>query len=838
MIGFNQVANTVVTADTKKGKLLSDFLKGEKKYIETLKIINDFAEQTRETNYLIEPDLYVLFGNVSEIIQAHQHYLSHIYELLEVVEDTDDLQNIETYKILSGLADVLQLYENFHPNSHQRIRLMKEILEKLPEFRAFYDDKLSHPKYRGLAMENWFNRVYERFISYQTFVSTIAIANENNDESEQLNELYEGVYTVSGKIEDMLSHEEIIYQDDYKKLENLCNSFQNKMNSEFVQYGRRIVQQGTFKIGSKKKKEHLVFLLNDRIIVATREKLKVANDYYLKETIVIDLSIENEHIIEIKDTLSGDAFLINFENSTDKKSWFKLLKHLVNLYETRRESNVSTEEIAPFTLQNHILEEGNEEDDEPELNIEPNTQLEYLTPNDEASGTEEVQETPEEREKRLDLRKKISLEIYTTENRYVKDLSIIFDVLINPLRESGIITPGEETILFSNLSTLENLNREYLFVKIKAEIDSVRAANINIAEARIGGIIGEFSNHLYQYQTYCVNQTYSLALLDELFNENQEFLNFVNEQMQDPRCRGLDLQSWLVKPMQRLMKYPLLLRELLRTTLKSDNEYQILLDSCEKVETSVRLVNETKLAAEERAHRLNEQLTSIANSFDGSIIEHNLVKFGRYLVKNGFCNLVSGKKMNKLLPVYIYLLNDSLLLATFKKVHYRVVQFIDIRVLQSIDLGDVGRAVNAFEVINTSTDQRLVLSFETLKLKREWLDMIKTQEKDFKIQRLSRFKFDQKQNDSDSIKVNNPSIKSSRSSPRLCTSAPNKPPPPTPTSDELSKSPMSASAGFTFSTISSPSDTPRKSRSFALGSGRLSREILTQDEDDYQDYMP
>lgn len=36
--------------------------------------------------------------------------------------------------------------------------------------------------------------------------------------------------------------------------------------------------------------------------------------------------------------------------------------------------------------------------------------------------------------------------------------------------------------------------------------------------------------------------------------------------MEQPRCRGLNLQAFLIKPLQRLTKYPLLLTELSKNT--------------------------------------------------------------------------------------------------------------------------------------------------------------------------------------------------------------------------------------------------------------------------------
>ena len=62
------------------------------------------------------------------------------------------------------------------------------------------------------------------------------------------------------------------------------------------------------------------------------------------------------------------------------------------------------------------------------------------------------------------------------------------------------------------------------------------------------------------YKVFCANQQQSLAAVDQQIKKNSEFKKNLDICHTDPRCKGLFLQSFLIKPIQRVCKYPLLLR--------------------------------------------------------------------------------------------------------------------------------------------------------------------------------------------------------------------------------------------------------------------------------------
>jgi len=61
-----------------------------------------------------------------------------------------------------------------------------------------------------------------------------------------------------------------------------------------------------------------------------------------------------------------------------------------------------------------------------------------------------------------------------------------------------------------------------------------------------------------------------------------------------PACRRLDLASYLIKPMQRICKYPLLLKELLKSTPQSHREDKSVNTTKNMVSNALKKVNENK----------------------------------------------------------------------------------------------------------------------------------------------------------------------------------------------------------------------------------------------------
>eukprot|EP01126_Amoeba_proteus_P049597 TRINITY_DN5810_c4_g1_i1.p1 TRINITY_DN5810_c4_g1~~TRINITY_DN5810_c4_g1_i1.p1 ORF type:complete len:435 (-),score=116.40 TRINITY_DN5810_c4_g1_i1:81-1355(-) len=245
-------------------------------------------------------------------------------------------------------------------------------------------------------------------------------------------------------------------------------------------------------------------------------------------------------------------------------------------------------------------------------------------------------EPEEEKVKRLQTRGRVINEIIQTELDFVNDMKLLIEVFYNPFEENGLLNRSELETLFCGVGELIKINEDMASKFVNRKEETVRKG-ISLEEMPIGDIFVEAAPSLQGYKTYCTNQSDAFALLEELMECNKDFKEFLEECMSNPRCRGLGLQAWLIKPLQRLCKYPLLLREMLRNTTMNTTDYFTLLEADEKIGQTVAFVNQEKLKAEKAAEDAKKEMEKLENSIrdnTGKTLE-GLTKAGRRLVKFG-----------------------------------------------------------------------------------------------------------------------------------------------------------------------------------------------------------
>jgi len=201
-------------------------------------------------------------------------------------------------------------------------------------------------------------------------------------------------------------------------------------------------------------------------------------------------------------------------------------------------------------------------------------------------------------DKKKEHRLKILEEIINTEQDYVETLRILV-LCRSKLRTQNVLFEEELGYIFSNIDEIYELHRSTCDVLIGC-LDS--AGEENCWNASVGEVLLNLADSLSVYTVYINNEVLQTptvcacarrkAFIKLLYNEIPRFNN--------KALLIASLRSCLIAPIQRLCKYPLLVRELLSVTDKSHADIKTLKAALTKLQEAAMAVNEEKKAAEQQ----------------------------------------------------------------------------------------------------------------------------------------------------------------------------------------------------------------------------------------------
>ncbi|KAI8825702.1 uncharacterized protein EV422DRAFT_137250 [Fimicolochytrium jonesii] len=193
-------------------------------------------------------------------------------------------------------------------------------------------------------------------------------------------------------------------------------------------------------------------------------------------------------------------------------------------------------------------------------------------------------------EEKKQKRHNIIKELVTTERGFLKDMEVLMEVYALPASEQKILSERDLRNLFSNLDVIISTSR----------------ALLEMLEAAVGSPdewIGEAFNQMMRkiestYCDYCKHNEAALAKLAEFASPEcppdvKEFLK--NSQMQlQGRTGAWDLGSLVIKPVQRVLKYPLLIKQLLKETPPTHPDFEQLVQAAADIDVVAEKINEVK----------------------------------------------------------------------------------------------------------------------------------------------------------------------------------------------------------------------------------------------------
>ncbi|KAM3859662.1 dynamin-binding protein [Diretmus argenteus] len=207
------------------------------------------------------------------------------------------------------------------------------------------------------------------------------------------------------------------------------------------------------------------------------------------------------------------------------------------------------------------------------------------SPDSDTAPTTTSTEDPELR--MLEKRAKVIEELLQTEKDYIKDLQMCVKEIIQPLQRKQV----------------ENVDFEGLFGNISSVIDlSQRLFKTLHDSDSIGKVFLDFKSELEEvYKIYCQNHDDAISLL-ETYEKDENIQCHVLECLEKLRAvyrewgktNYINLGSFLIKPVQRVMRYPLLLMELLGATPESHHDRPQLAKALQAVKEINVNINEYK----------------------------------------------------------------------------------------------------------------------------------------------------------------------------------------------------------------------------------------------------
>ena len=176
-------------------------------------------------------------------------------------------------------------------------------------------------------------------------------------------------------------------------------------------------------------------------------------------------------------------------------------------------------------------------------------------------------------------------EIFNGEDDLVEDLKLIRKTYADSLIHLNILSPEEEQLVFGYMSALLPLHQAF-------------HANLGRHQCKdgfwfeIGPAVEKWIRTIETaYVNYCSNLIEAKSFLDKKMAEDKSFSDFLQRCQESPFSRKLDLWAFLAVPRSRLVKYPLLLKQVLKYS-ENEDDIKIITECIARLEKIIEQVDD------------------------------------------------------------------------------------------------------------------------------------------------------------------------------------------------------------------------------------------------------
>ncbi|NWI27123.1 PKHG3 protein, partial [Sula dactylatra] len=216
---------------------------------------------------------------------------------------------------------------------------------------------------------------------------------------------------------------------------------------------------------------------------------------------------------------------------------------------------------------------------------------------------------------------RVVLEIVESERTYVRDLRSIVEGYLGKIidSEEPVLRPEQVSALFGNIEDIYELSSTLLQNLESCASDPVAVAVCFVTRSQ------EFAI----YTQYCNNYPSSVAALAECMRSKPQ-ARFLRE-CQERLRHALPLGAYLLKPVQRILKYHLLLQEIAKHfEHKSGDDYEVVLEAIDTMTCVAWYINDMKRKHE---HAIRQQeIQSLLLGWKGP----DLTSYGELVLEGTF----------------------------------------------------------------------------------------------------------------------------------------------------------------------------------------------------------
>ncbi|XP_032361497.1 FYVE, RhoGEF and PH domain-containing protein 6 isoform X2 [Etheostoma spectabile] len=304
----------------------------------------------------------------------------------------------------------------------------------------------------------------------------------------------------------------------------------------------------------------------------------------------------------------------------------------------------------------------------------------------------------------------IAQEIMSSEKVFVDVLKLLHidfrDAVAKATRQNGKPVVEERILsqILYYLPQLYQLNRDLL-----RELEE-RVAHWSDHQ-RLADIFVQKGPYLKMYSTYIRQFDNNVALLDEQCRKNTAFAAVVREFETSPRCASLALKHYLLKPVQRIPQYQLLLTDYLKNLPEDSEDYK-------DTQAALSIVKEVANHANDIMKQGDnfQKLMQIQYSLNG---HHEIVQPGRVFLKEGTLMKLSRKVMQ---PRVFFLFNDALMYTTpVQSGQYKLNSVLS---LAGMKVSKPSQEAYQNELNIESVERSFILSASSATERDEWLEAI------------------------------------------------------------------------------------------------------------------